>query len=69
MNYLTDTHALIWYFAQDKHIGKKAEKIFYRAENGIETIILPTIVVVEGKSIARKKKYANKYKKTNCSVV
>ena len=28
MNYVTDTHSLVWYFTDDQHLSKKALKSF-----------------------------------------
>lgn len=61
MKYLADTHALIWYFAEDKRLGKNAEQIFLQAEKGKVTIILPTIVLAEAEAIARKYGYQRKF--------
>lgn len=61
MKYLADTHALIWYFAEDKRLGKNAEQIFLQAEKGRTTIILPTIVLAEAEAIAQKYGYRRKF--------
>jgi len=62
MKYLADTHALIWYFAEDKRLGKKAKEVFLRAEKGKATIFLPTIVLAEAEAIAHKYGYQRKFR-------
>ncbi len=56
MYYVTDTHSLIWYLAEDKKLGKKAFSLFEKADDGKATIIIPTIVLAEIISICEKKK-------------
>lgn len=63
MNYLADTHALIWYFAADKRLGKKAEEVFTRTEKQKATIFIPTIVLAEAEAVAIKHNYRNKFVK------
>ena len=46
MNYVTDTHPLIWYFMEDERLSYKALSIFEGAMNkGL--IIVPAIVLAE----------------------
>lgn len=61
MKYLADTHALIWYFAEDKRLGKKAKEVFLQAEKAKATIFLPTIVLAEAEAIAHKYGYQRKF--------
>jgi len=56
MYYVTDTHSLIWYLAEDKKLGKKALSIFTKADKGEAIIIVPTIVLAEMIYICEKKK-------------
>ena len=53
MNYVADTHSLVWYFTDDQHLSKKALKSF---ESTIKEgqIIVPTVVLAEILFIARK---------------
>ena len=55
MDYTTDAHSLIWYFAEDARLSKKALKAF---EETIEEgrIIVPSVVLAEVMFIARKGK-------------
>ncbi len=53
MNYVTDTHSLVWYFTDDQHLSKKALKSF---ESTVKEgqIIVPAVVLAEILFIARK---------------
>ena len=53
MNYVTDTHSLVWYFTDDPRLSKKALKSF---EGTVKTgrIIVPTVVLAEILFIAKK---------------
>jgi PIN domain nuclease of toxin-antitoxin system len=53
MNYVTDTHALVWYFIDDLRLGKKALEAFEQTtDEGI--IIVPSIVLAEIIFISKK---------------
>ena len=54
MNFVTDTHALIWWFTDSPRISSKASAIFEKCENGESVIFIPTIVVAESLSIFEK---------------
>jgi PIN domain nuclease of toxin-antitoxin system len=43
LNYVTDTHSLVWYFTDDQHLSKKALKSF---ESTVKEgqIIVPAVV-------------------------
>ncbi|MFQ5950214.1 MAG: type II toxin-antitoxin system VapC family toxin [Nitrospiria bacterium] len=56
MNYLTDTHALLWHFTNSSKISPKAKGIFYQCEKGECIIFIPSIVIAECLSIFDKKK-------------
>ncbi|MBU1501603.1 MAG: PIN domain-containing protein [Nanoarchaeota archaeon] len=56
MDYVTDTHGLIWYLTNNKKLGRKAEILFERADKGKITIIIPSIVLAEIISICEKKR-------------
>ena len=46
LNYVADTHSLVWYFTDDQHLSKKALKSF---ESTIKEgqIIVPAVVLAE----------------------
>jgi len=46
LNYVTDTHSLVWYFTDDHRLSKKALKSF---EDTVKEgqIIVPTVVLAE----------------------
>ena len=53
MDYVTDTHSLVWYFTVDVRLGRKALKAFEQTtEEGI--MIVPSIVLAEIMFIAKK---------------
>lgn len=53
MNYVTDTHSLIWYFTDDQHLSKKALKSFESTvKEGL--IIVPAVVLAEILFITKK---------------
>ena len=62
MIYVTDTHPFVWYLSGDNKIGKNAKKIFDRAENGEDIIVVPTIVLAECLHILEKKDMINEFK-------
>lgn len=53
MNYVTDTHTLVWYFTADSRLSKRALKSF---ESTIKDgrIIVPAVVMAEILFISRK---------------
>lgn len=46
-HYVTDTHALIWHLYESPKLPPNVRAIFERADAGEDTIIIPTITVVE----------------------
>ncbi|KKU19154.1 MAG: hypothetical protein UX30_C0017G0001 [Candidatus Saccharibacteria bacterium GW2011_GWA2_46_10] len=56
MNFLTDTHALLWHFTDSPKISEKAKNIFDKCERGECIIFIPSIVIAECLSIFDKKK-------------
>jgi len=56
MNFVVDTHALLWHFLDSPKISKKSKKIFEKCERGGGIIFIPAIVVAECLSIFDKKK-------------
>lgn len=56
MNYVTDTHALLWWFIDSPRISPTASRVFERCEQGEDVILVPTIVMAEALSIFDKKR-------------
>ena len=53
MDYITDTHSLVWYFTDDSRLSNKALQAFQSSEEkGI--IFVPAVVLAETMFIARK---------------
>jgi len=57
-NYVTDTHALLWYLTDDGRLSKDANLIFEETERGEHLIIVPTIVLPESLDVIEKKRVA-----------
>ena len=53
MDYVTDTHSLVWYFTEDPRLSKKALEAFERTVEK-NVIIVPTIVLAEIMFISKK---------------
>ena len=62
MNYVTDTHALIWWFIDSPRISSKAAEIFEKCERGENVIFIPSIVMAEALTIFEKKKVSFNFK-------
>jgi PIN domain nuclease of toxin-antitoxin system len=56
MNFVTDTHALLWWFIESRKISSKAIEIFDKCESGENVILIPSIVLAEALSIFEKKR-------------
>ena len=56
MVYVTDAHALTWFCASDKRLGKKAKKVFLAAEQNKCGIFVPTIALAEIKYAVERKR-------------
>jgi PIN domain nuclease of toxin-antitoxin system len=63
MNFVTDTHALLWWFTNSSKISQTASEIFEKNEEGENVIFIPTIVVAEALSIFDKKRISFDFKK------
>lgn len=63
MNFVADTHALLWWFTDSPRLGKKAAEIFQGCEKGESIVFIPTIVVAEALSIFDKKRVSFDFKK------
>jgi PIN domain nuclease of toxin-antitoxin system len=55
MPYVTDTHALVWYMANDSKLSQQAKTIFNRVDNRQEQIYIPCIVFFELLYLTEKK--------------
>jgi len=64
MNFVTDAHALLWWFIDSPKISPKASEIFQKCEKGGNIIFIPSIVIAEGLSIFEKKRVSFDFKKT-----
>jgi len=62
MNFVSDTHALLWWFTDSPKISSKASAIFDKCETGNGVIFIPSIVIAESMSIFEKKRIAFDFK-------
>ena len=46
-NYVTDTHALVWYLEDDKRLGLMATQAYSACEQGGGFVYIPSICLVE----------------------
>lgn len=53
MDYITDTHSLVWYFTDDSRLSNKALQAFQASEE-TGTVFVPAVVLAEIMFIARK---------------
>lgn len=53
MDYITDTHSIVWYFTDDNRLSNKALQAFQSSEEK-GTIFVPAVVLAEIMYIARK---------------
>jgi PIN domain nuclease of toxin-antitoxin system len=63
MRFLTDTHALLWWFIDSPKLSPKAFEIFTGCEKGEKVIFIPSIVVAEALSIFDKKRISFDFKR------
>ncbi|MGD1076362.1 MAG: hypothetical protein ABR903_09865 [Thermodesulfovibrionales bacterium] len=63
MNFVTDTHALLWWFTDSPKMSAKAAEIFERCEKGESILFVPSIVIAEALSIFDKKRVTFDFKK------
>ena len=63
MNYVADTHSLVWYFLSDPRLGLTAGQIFDSTDNNI-IIIIPAVVLAEIMYIAKKGRVVLAFKDT-----
>jgi PIN domain nuclease of toxin-antitoxin system len=63
MDYVTDTHSIVWYFTEDPRLSKKALEAFESTiKEGV--IIIPTVVLAEIMFISKKGKITLTFKET-----
>lgn len=62
MNFVADTHALLWWFVNSSKISPKASEIFEKCEQGENVIFIPSIVIAEALSIFDKKRIKFNFK-------
>jgi len=46
-DFVTDTHAVIWYLSRNKRLSRKTRAIFQKAQAGYGHVVVPSIVLVE----------------------
>jgi PIN domain nuclease of toxin-antitoxin system len=63
MNFVTDTHALLWWFIESPRLSSRAYEIFEKCETGENVIFIPTIVIAEALSIFDKKRVLFDFKR------
>ncbi len=63
MNYVTDTHSLVWYFTEDPRLSETALNAF---ESTVDegTIFIPAVVLAEIMFIAKKGRIAISFEET-----
>ena len=63
MNYISDTHALVWYFTENELLSENAPKIFAQTiEKGV--IIILTIVLAEILYISKRARISLTFEET-----
>ncbi len=63
MDFVTDTHALLWWFVDSQKISAKASAIFEECENGENVIFVPSIVIAEALSIFDRKRVSFNFRR------
>jgi PIN domain nuclease of toxin-antitoxin system len=63
MNYVADTHALIWWFTDSPRISARVAVLFEQCEEGKHVIFIPSIVIAEALSIFDKKRVTFDFKR------
>jgi len=63
MDYVTDTHSIVWYFTEDRRLSNKALGVFEGTiKEGV--IIIPSVVLAEIMFISKKGKITLTFEKT-----
>lgn len=68
MEYVTDTHALVWYLTGDKKLGSKAKRIFSALEKGEGKLIISVVVFLEALVIIEKGRIKTTWQDFNSKV-
>lgn len=63
MDYVTDTHSIVWYFTEDPRLSKQALEAFEET-NREGVIIIPAVVLAEIMFIAKKGKITLTFEET-----
>lgn len=63
MNFVTDTHALLWWFTNNPRLSTEVSSIFEKCEKGENIIFIPSIVIAEALSIFDKKRISFNFKR------
>jgi PIN domain nuclease of toxin-antitoxin system len=63
VNFVTDTHPLLWWFIDSPKISLNASEIFEKCELGENVIFIPSIVIAEALSIFDKKRVSFDFRK------
>ncbi len=63
MNYVTDTHAIVWYFADDPRLSPNARLAFEQTIT-VGVIIIPIIVLAEIMYISQKGRISMTFEET-----
>ncbi len=58
---VADTHAFLWHLSQDGRLGKRARRAFEDCDNRKETIVIPSIVLVESMFLCEKQRIGLKF--------
>jgi len=63
MDYVTDTHSIVWYFTEDSRLSKKALEVFEGTmKQGV--VIIPAVVLAKIMFIAKKGKITLTFEET-----
>lgn len=62
MNFVADTHALLWWFTNSPRMSSRASEVFEKCEKGENIIFIPSIVIAESLSIFDKKRISFNFK-------
>ena len=63
MDYITDTHSIVWYFTEDPRLSRHALKVFEKTVRE-EVIIIPVVVLAEIMYISNKGKITLTFNET-----
>lgn len=62
MNFVADTHALLWWFTDSPKMSSRASEILQKCEKGENVVFVPSIVIAESLSIFDKKRISFNFK-------